>query len=56
VAATAAGLALFAYSGIAATRVPAFCSSRTSFIQDIEQLALDVRFALRGSAERSGQK
>lgn len=42
-AATAIGLALFAYSGIGANQRAGFV-----FLQDIEQRSLDLRFALRG--------
>jgi adenylate cyclase len=42
-AATAIGLALFAYSGIGANQRAGFV-----FLQDIEQRSLDLRFAMRG--------
>ncbi len=42
-AATAAGLALFAYSGIGGNQRAGFL-----FLQEIEQRTLDLRFALRG--------
>ena len=42
-AATAIGLALFAYSGIGASQRAGFV-----FLQDIEQRSLDLRFAMRG--------
>jgi adenylate cyclase len=43
VAATAVGLALFAYSGIGGNQRAGFL-----FLQDIEQRTLDLRFAMRG--------
>ncbi|MGA8539715.1 MAG: adenylate/guanylate cyclase domain-containing protein [Terriglobales bacterium] len=45
-AATAAGLALFAYSGIGGNQRAGFL-----LIQDIEQRTLDLRFAMRGKRE-----
>ncbi len=45
-AATAIGLALFAYSGIGANQQAGFV-----FLQDIEQRSLDLRFALRGKRQ-----